>query len=114
MEKLSKSVKKKLRELAEIAYEKELTQYLEELYTHFVDWKNGKIDTFQLDELIHKYHNKDAREAYKSFAYSDIKIHLARAILNNLLTIEEIPDEVKPYISKLIEFEKEEDEQNNY
>lgn len=106
MENLSKEVKKKLRTLAEIAYEKELRQYLEELYQHFVVWKQGKIDTFQLDELIHKYHNKDAREAYKSFVNSDKRIHLARAVYNGLLKIEEIPDEVRNDISKLIEFWK--------
>lgn len=110
MENLSKSVKKRLRELGEIAYEKELRAYLEELDRHFEEWKQGKIDTFELNEFIHKYHNRDSREAYKSFVYSDLKIHLARAVYNGLLKIEDIPDEVRDNISKLIELGKEEDE----
>lgn len=110
MENLSKSVKKRLRELGKIAYEKELKQYLEELYRHFEEWKQGKLDTFELNEFIHKYHNRDSRETYKSFVYSDLKIHLARAVLNGLLKIEEIPDEVRGDISKLLELGKEENE----
>ncbi|MEO0136964.1 MAG: hypothetical protein ABIL40_07740 [candidate division WOR-3 bacterium] len=109
MEKLSKSVKKRLRELDEIAYEKELKQYLEELYRHFEEWKQDKLDTLELNEFIHKYYNRNSQEAYKSFVYSDLNLHLARAVLNDLLKLEEIPDEVREDIFKLIGLGKEED-----
>ena len=61
MDRYSKSQKKKLRQLKDIAYERELDQELSELYKDFQKWWNKEIDGFELNGLIHKYHQGSLR-----------------------------------------------------
>jgi len=41
----SKSTKKKLRQLSNIAFERELGKHLDELFHHFEKWKNDEIES---------------------------------------------------------------------
>lgn len=65
MKKLSKNEKKHLRQLSELAYEKELSFYLDDLRSRFDEWKNGKLDVWELSDVIHKFHDGKSRELYK-------------------------------------------------
>jgi len=54
----TKAQKKKLRQLAGIANERELDQEMEKLYQHFESWKKKEIDCFELQrnmENIHRF-----------------------------------------------------------
>lgn len=60
----SKSVRKRLKQLALEAYEKELSLELKKLAKLFLLWDEGKIDAWSLEEAIHKFHNGPSRKLY--------------------------------------------------
>ena len=104
---LSKSMKRKLRDFAAKVYEIEMRTHLSELARSFNEWNAGKLDLFQLDNLIHKYHNEKSREFYKAYTGLDPKMFIARAVGFGIIKQEEIPDEFREYIMKLVEILKE-------
>jgi hypothetical protein len=63
----SKKVKRVIREYASQLYEADLHKALEALAAKFDEWKNGAIDSFDLEEAIHRFHNGAARELYKQY-----------------------------------------------
>ena len=91
MRRYTKAQKKKLRELAGIANERELDQEMEMLYRHFDSWRNEKISCFELNDLIHKFHQGPSREIWKMYAYSDPDTVVPRAVALGILKREEIP-----------------------
>jgi hypothetical protein len=92
MHKYTKSQKKKLRELAGIANEREFDQELEKLYRHFESWRDKKINCFELSELIHRFHQGPSREIWKIYAYSKPDMAVSRAVALGILKEEEIPE----------------------
>jgi len=48
MSRYSKNIRKKLRDLSNLAYERELGRQLKELYVKFKGWKKSRIDSVQL------------------------------------------------------------------
>lgn len=101
-----KNIRRKIKELSLKAYEAELREHLGELYCNFQDWDNNKLKSGELVELIHKFHNGPARDMYKYYNHVDSDLAVGRAIVLKLLSKDEIPDEVYPYISNSIEFYK--------
>jgi hypothetical protein len=104
MQRYTKAQKKKLRELAAIANERELDQEMEKLYQHFENWRNGKISCFDLSDLIHKFHQGASREIWKMYAYSDPVMAASRAIALGLLKKEEIPENLLDILNLKIRF----------
>ena len=100
----TKTQKKKLRELAGIANERELDQEMEKLYQHFENWRNEKISCFELSELIHKFHQGTSREIWKIYMYSDPDMAVSRAIALGLLKKEEIPENLLDILELKIGF----------
>jgi len=95
MVELSKATRKELRKLLIKAYARELDQYLLDLSMKFDDWKNKKIDCWDLNDQIHKFHDgisRDLFNAYNARGVDNIYM-IARALANDLLRKEEIPSE---------------------
>lgn len=110
MVELTKKNKKQLRELMIKAYAKELNELLVALSKKFDAWKNHQIDCWELEELIHKFHNSHAE---KLFNYYNSKVDpiliISRALAQKLIQKEEIPDETLPYVERCIHLFKEDD-----
>ena len=104
MHRYTKAQKKKLRELAGIANERELDQEMEKLYQHFENWRNEKTSCFELSELIHKFHQGPSREIWKIYTYSDPDMAVSRAIALGLLKKEEIPENLLDILELKIGF----------
>ena len=100
----TKSQKKKLRELAGIANERDLDQEMEKLYQHFENWRNEKISCFELSELIHKFHQGPSREIWKMYTYFDPDMAVSRAIALGLLKKEEMPEDLLNILDSKIGF----------
>jgi len=85
---------RRLRELTGIAYERELRLDLGKLEGQFQLWKDGKVDTFELEHYIHKFHNGPARMLYSR--YTDLKpeMVLPYAVTYGSISDEECPDEI--------------------
>jgi len=63
----SKKHKKLLKDLVSMAYERELKSELEKLEINFLKLQNGEINAFELDNIIHGYHNRISRELFKKY-----------------------------------------------
>jgi lysine/ornithine N-monooxygenase len=100
---LDKSIRKKLRELADIAYERELGQHLSKLYNEFVAWRSGKISSHELADRVHQYHNGQLHDAYILFTDSKPDIVVAKALSMGIMTEDEVPDDVRKAIARSIE-----------
>ncbi len=104
MEELPKRVRRQLKELADMAYERELSQELDKLAQGFEQWRQGNLDAFELNDLIHKHHNGPSRELWKQYHYSLPHMQVAYAVSAGILREEEIPEEVWPYIEGMLAF----------
>ena len=58
-----------LRQLAQEAWEAELTRELEELFETFCKWADKGVGAFDLSEQIHAFHNGVSRELYKRYTW---------------------------------------------
>jgi hypothetical protein len=102
---LPKNVKRQLRELCTQAYERELSRALDQLSARFNEWQAGKINPWELTEVIHKFHDGQARDLYKLYeANPDVNLAVAQAVAKGILTKEEIPGSVWPHIESIVEF----------
>lgn len=91
---LSKKTRKELRKLLIQAYAKELDQHLLELSMKCDDWKNNKIDCWDLNDHIHKFHDGISRDLFNTYNSGVDDIYMiSRALANDLLRKEEIPNE---------------------
>jgi hypothetical protein len=104
MKHYSKSQRKKLRQLRDIAYELELDRELAGLYQDFQKWRNKEIDGFELNELIHKYHQGPSREVWKTYNYIDLDMVVSRAVALGLLKKEDIQEDILELIDTQIDF----------
>ena len=102
--KFTKSQKKKLRELAGIANERELDREMEKLYQHFENWRNETMSCFELSDVIHKFHQGPSREIWKMYAYSDPDTAVSRAVALGLLKKEEISKDLLDILDLKIGF----------
>src|SRR5512138_545851 len=89
MRDLSKSEKRKLRELASLAHERELARELESIEKEFARWHGGEINAFDLAELIHKFHDGPARELYSYYNNGMHEYVVAYAIARGIVSEEE-------------------------
>jgi hypothetical protein len=59
-----KSNRRKLRELAGVAYTRELSAELAKLEGDFGQWRSGEIDPFELSDRIHRFHDGISRDLW--------------------------------------------------
>lgn len=104
MEKISKKQRAHLRELAGRAYEIELSKCLMVLDEQFEKWKSGKMDVWQLSDLIHQFHDGDSRELYKYYVFGkDYPLQIAHAIRNGCLSIEDVEESCRGFVQYLMD-----------
>lgn len=90
----TKAVRKKLKQIVAVAYEKELQVELKLLAEQFKLWDEGKIDTWTLEESIHKYHNGPSKKLYCRYVDLPPEMVVPYALAKGLLSFEDIPDEI--------------------
>jgi len=100
VEPVPRHIKKLLREYSSIAYEAELRHELEALATQFDEWKNGTMDSWELTEAIHQFHNGASRELYKKYNYGSTELNVAHAIFTGLLDRRQVPAELVDHLAK--------------
>ncbi|MEO8053424.1 MAG: hypothetical protein ABI833_23740 [Acidobacteriota bacterium] len=107
MEHLPKPVKNQLANLVRLAHEAALRQALSKLGDHSAQWQRGEIDSFQLADRIHEFHDGPNREIYKQFTYTGIAnlpMLAAFGIAKGLINATTVPKEVLPYIETCLSF----------
>ena len=106
----SKKTKKEIRRLAGLAHERELEKALADLNLKFKQWENEELDSFELDDEIHHFHNKISREIFKKYNSYNMKDHfVAAAIVNGIIDKDEVDPEAYKELELLIERIKDSD-----
>jgi hypothetical protein len=91
-----KSLKQKLRQLAGIAYERELAIATEALQLEFLRWRRNEIDVFELNDHIHEFHKGISRELYNRYSGNELinSICVSSALHRGVLSRDEVGEEV--------------------
>jgi hypothetical protein len=97
---LPKTVKKAMRSLVALAHEAELRRALEEVYGNFQEWKSGRIDSFELADRIHEFHDGPNRDVYLRYASKlDYRWLVGHALENGLIEKTAVAREIWPYLN---------------
>ncbi len=101
MEKLSKKQKRHLRELTELAYERDLERCLEVLAQNFDAWRKNDVSVWDLDRKIHEYHQEIARSLYKSYTLNNPIFTVAFGIAQGVISIDEVDESCRGRVLSL-------------
>jgi hypothetical protein len=104
--------KSTLRALARIAYERELKSTLSILATKFDNWKMGKVTSFEMEELVHKYDCNESRKLWSLYNSSSVHSIVARAVASGLLSEEEVGTTIINLLAEQIAFFQEANRKN--
>lgn len=85
-----KAQRRRLRELAELAYERELSRELADLETEFGRWRSGETNAFDLSEAIHIFQQGAARELFSRYGRSSQELVVAQAIRAGVISRDEV------------------------
>jgi hypothetical protein len=99
----SKRVKAQFRKLVDDAYERELARELAQLAAQFDAWRAGQIRASDLSHRVHQFHKGPVREMYNLYNLMDQEFVVARAVVEGLLTEDEIPEDVWPHIREMVQ-----------
>lgn len=100
----SKRTKKLIREFKMKAHEEELRRALGPLSESFDRWKEGRVSSGELAELIHEFNRGPARDLFKNYNGPMVDFMLAGAIAHGILDRAEIPGELLEALAGLIEY----------
>ncbi len=94
-----KPIKRALRSLSQVAHEAELRRALSQLSHYFDRWKAAEIDSFELSDRIHEFHNGLNREIWLRYnSRVDLRVLVRYAVTEGLINEDSIPDDVLPYV----------------
>ena len=104
MHEVPKRIKRLVREWAGVAHDRDLRDALSELRARFDRWDRGEIDSFELNNLIHRFHQDTARQIWKRYATTHMEPAVASAVAAGVLREGELPEELVQHVAALIEF----------
>ena len=103
MQEIPKRIKRMIREWAGVAHERDLRNALTDLRAQFDRWERGEIDSFELNDLVHKHHDGASREIWKRYATNRLSPALASAVAAGVLRTEDSPSELVKLLAGLID-----------
>jgi len=104
MAEIPKRLKRLLREYAAKAHQAELRGALAPLADAFKCWERSGIDSFDLKDLIHRFHQGPAREIYLRYDTRHLDTPVAHAIVSGLIDRATVPAELLDYLARAIKF----------
>lgn len=100
---LPKPIKRALRSLSQVVQEAELRQALSQLSHYFDRWKTAGIDSFELSDRIHEFHDGLNRQIWVRYnSRVDLRVLVSYALKEGLIKGESIPESVLPYIRDVL------------
>ncbi len=93
---------KHLRELASLAYERDLERSLQTVSNSFKEWEQGIISARDLNDVIHEFHNGRARELYNTYTLNDPVLSVAYGIRQAVLDISEVNEDCKVLLQPIL------------
>jgi hypothetical protein len=101
--KITKSERALLGELADEAWNAELSDHLLELYEDFGRWAEARMSAVDLVEKIHEFHDGMARELYKRYATLEPTTSVARAIALAIIDQKALGESLGPKLAHEIQ-----------
>ena len=89
---LTKADKKKVRQLAGIAWERELRDELRGIAAAINEMENGSLSTFDVNDRIHKFHNGASRDLYRQYSESLPWLGVCLAFIDRVLNDDDLVD----------------------
>jgi hypothetical protein len=99
---LTAAQRKRVRELAAVAYDRELGRELALLEGEFARWRQGELDVFGLSDRIHRFHDGKARQLFGVYGPDNAALAVASAIRRGLLTEVEAGEPIVTALRRLI------------
>ena len=100
---ITKNQKRHLRDLAGLAYERDLSRCLYAVKNNFDKWENNEITVWDMNDKIHEFHNTIARDLYKSYVdIQDPLLAVAFGIRQGVLEISEVNINCKPMVEDIL------------
>ncbi len=89
-----KAIKRLIRQWAAIAHEREMRVHLEQLAASFARWQAGEVETWDLTDAIHQFHQGPNRDLFNRYTgpYPDLAV--AHALVEGLVQEAELPAEL--------------------
>jgi hypothetical protein len=107
MSDIPKHIKRLLREQAALAYEVELRRALAPLAAAFDQWKEGKVSSDMINDMIHEFHQGPHRDLYSRYNSKMYEPTIAYAIVKGILDKEKVPRELLEHLARLIKLYEE-------
>lgn len=99
----TKAERHRIRELAGMAYERELSTATLALQKNFERWNRREMDVFELEKCIHKFHDGASRGLYKHYVmFGDAEVLLASAVAREIVKESEVEPAILVKLSSLI------------
>ena len=98
-----------MRELADIAYERDLSHELTKLDSEFKRWRKGEVEAHELAARIHRFHQGPSRELFSKYDHSNIEFAVADAIHRGVLSEDEAGADIVEMLGRHLAFLREQD-----
>jgi hypothetical protein len=99
-----KRIRRLLRELAAKAHEEELRRALTPLANAFERWARREIDSFELSDLVHEFHQGPSRDLFVRYTRSPHDATVAYAIATGIINRQEVPEDLFEHLALALEF----------
>lgn len=97
----SRKTAKQMRELAQLAYERDLSRCVDVLYAQMNEWKDEKMSVWDIVQSIHEFHDKIARGLYRSYVTSDQLLAVAFGVAQGVISINDVPVEERARVREI-------------
>jgi hypothetical protein len=102
-----KMQRQRVRELAALAHERELSRELGTVEVEFSRWRRGEIDAHELCGRIHEFHNGAARRLYSLYNGDFLDMVIGAAIARGVLSEKDVPPEMVEVLRRHVDFARE-------
>lgn len=99
-----KHLKSKIRELAGLAYSRALSAELGKLEAQFAEWRAQTLSPFELNQLIHEFHDGISRDLYKQYVTGEAEWAVAVALNRGLLSESDVGAELFEHMKWRLDF----------
>lgn len=98
---LTKSQRRRMSELADLAYQRDLNAELAKLDAEFQRWRNAELSPHELSDLIHAFHQGPSRELFSKYDRRLREFAVADALRRSILTEAEVGPEILTVLPQL-------------
>lgn len=98
---ISQNQQNVLKNLATLAYEREIQVHLKELANDFKEWDAKKISTKELNDRVYKYSMSHARAIYSKYDDLDDDLTVSMALKDGILNEDDVPKEIIELVKNL-------------